>query len=144
MGRQLINLECAGSVQLSSSGQMLGPVFIARLGKIGYAYHNMSLFPGPFKQSLCEFCGRKKKWKFCIDGSRQRSLLAVAAAALEAFPSIPNTDQMAGKLTLFKFGNSGSFPPPPPAPPTSSTPCSSPKPPPPPPRTPPPALYLLF
>lgn len=47
---------------------------------------------------------------FCIHGKRRRSLRIAAAAALEAFPSILNTDQMAGKLTLFKSGNSGSFP----------------------------------
>lgn len=122
IGCQLINLECAGSMQLSSSGQMFSPV-------LSSGRERLQLEKGAFisqQESSYNCCvGSVTENCFANTATRKGSFGITAAAALEAFPFILNTDQMARKLTLFRSANSDFFfylPRPPSSPePTSSS-----------------------
>lgn len=85
-------------------------------------FHSM---PRLFLQSLHGFCNRKQKFCKHSNLKKKPSFASWLRQPWRLFPSILNTDQMAGKLTLFKSGNSGSstapLPVPRPDPPPSST-----------------------
>lgn len=110
IGCRLINLECAGSMQLSSSGQMFSPVFIKRLGKIGIG-KSAFITCQESSDNLCVGSITETK-SFAYTANEEEASAPLLRQPWRLFPSILNTDQMAGKLTLFKSGNSGSFPPP--------------------------------